>query len=109
MKNFVSINSIMSRRRSEASLYIRPVPDDCRHDDLRRTFARYGRIVDVTIPVDYYSGRMKGFAFVEYEDVRDAEDAHRAMDRAKFLGRTIDVQFTRGQRKTPSEMQQRDR
>ncbi|BHF69122.1 Arginine/serine-rich splicing factor scl25a transcript I [Sparganum proliferum] len=54
----------MPRRGS--SLYIRNIPDSCRHEDLRRTFGRFGPIVDVTIPTDYYSGRMKGFAFVEY-------------------------------------------
>ncbi len=37
-----------------------------RHDDLRRAFGRYGHILDVTIPTDYQSRRMKGFAFVEY-------------------------------------------
>lgn len=37
-----------------------------RHDDLRRAFGRYGRVVDVTIPLDFFTGRMKGFAFVEY-------------------------------------------
>ncbi|VDN13575.1 unnamed protein product [Dibothriocephalus latus] len=89
----------MSRRGS--SLYIRNIPDSCRsrHEDLRRTFGRFGPIVDVTIPTDYYSGRMKGFAFVEYP-FRDAEDAHRNMDHSRFLGRRIEVEFTRGVRKS---------
>ncbi|VDM02202.1 unnamed protein product, partial [Schistocephalus solidus] len=92
-----------------------------RHEDLRRTFGRFGPIVDVTIPTDYYSGRMKGFAFVEYP-FRDAEDAHRNMDHSRFLGRRIEVEFTRGVRKSknvsfpsylnlpaPAEMRDRDR
>jgi hypothetical protein len=27
---------------------------------------KYGKLIDVTIPLDYYSGMPKGFAFVEY-------------------------------------------
>uniref|UniRef100_A0A5K3F0B4 RRM domain-containing protein n=1 Tax=Mesocestoides corti TaxID=53468 RepID=A0A5K3F0B4_MESCO len=89
------------------SIYIRNIPDSCRHEDLRRTFGRFGPVVDVTIPTDYYSGRMKGFAFVEFEDPRDAEDAQRSMDHSRFLGRRIEVEFTRGYRKTPAEMRDR--
>ncbi|VDD81465.1 unnamed protein product [Mesocestoides corti] len=101
------------------SIYIRNIPDSCRycalfdrnfcrHEDLRRTFGRFGPVVDVTIPTDYYSGRMKGFAFVEYPfDPRDAEDAQRSMDHSRFLGRRIEVEFTRGYRKTPAEMRDR--
>ncbi|TPP64117.1 FUS-interacting serine-arginine-rich protein 1 [Fasciola gigantica] len=52
--------------RRSTSLYIRHLPDACRHEDLRRAFGRYGRIVDITIPLDYFTGRMKGYAFIEY-------------------------------------------
>lgn len=37
-----------------------------RYDDLRRLFAKYGRIIDVTIPVDYFTRQPKGYCFVEY-------------------------------------------
>ncbi|CDS37373.1 FUS interacting serine arginine rich protein 1 [Echinococcus multilocularis] len=89
------------------SIYVNNLPDSCRHEDLRRTFGRYGPIIDVTIPTDYYSGRMKGFAFVEFEDSRDAEYAQRSMDQTRFMGRRIEVEFTRGYRKTPAEMRDR--
>ncbi|KAF7260019.1 hypothetical protein EG68_02361 [Paragonimus skrjabini miyazakii] len=52
--------------RRSTSLYVRHLPDTCRHEDLRRAFGRYGRIVDITIPLDFFTGRMKGFAFIEY-------------------------------------------
>ena len=37
-----------------------------RSEDLRRLFARYGRITDVYIPLDYYTGESRGFAYVQY-------------------------------------------
>ncbi|OON14457.1 hypothetical protein X801_09749, partial [Opisthorchis viverrini] len=117
----------MPRRAN--SLYVRHLPDSCRHEDLRRAFGRYGRIIDITIPLDFNTGRMKGFAFIEYpflafnryqllvgelffllarflnsirtfEDPRDAEDAHYNMDHTRFMGRDIEVEFTRGYRKS---------
>jgi FUS-interacting serine-arginine-rich protein 1 len=43
-----------------------------RHDDLKKIFARFGHIVDITLPLDYYTRNAKGYGFVEYEDSRDA-------------------------------------
>jgi len=36
-----------------------------------------------------------GFAFIEYDDRRDAEDAIRAMDRKRFFGQEIRVEFSK--------------
>uniref|UniRef100_A0A183THS3 Serine/arginine-rich splicing factor 2 n=1 Tax=Schistocephalus solidus TaxID=70667 RepID=A0A183THS3_SCHSO len=33
---------------------------------LRRVFGKYGHLLDVTVPVNFHTGRPKGFAFVEY-------------------------------------------
>nr|XP_008516135.1 PREDICTED: serine/arginine-rich splicing factor 12 [Equus przewalskii] len=35
-------------------------------EDLRREFGRYGPIVDVYIPLDFYTRRPRGFAYVQY-------------------------------------------
>ena len=37
-----------------------------RPEDLRREFGRYGPIVDVYIPLDFYTRRPRGFAYVQY-------------------------------------------
>jgi FUS-interacting serine-arginine-rich protein 1 len=102
----------MSRHRGgppTSTLYVRNISDRVRYDDLRRLFSKYGRIVDVVIPLDYYSGNPKGYCFVEYEDTRDAEEAQYRMDRQRLFGREIEVEFARGIRKSSSEMRTRDR
>ena len=37
-----------------------------RPEDLRRIFGKYGRIQDVYIPCDYYTKKVRGFAYVQY-------------------------------------------
>lgn len=101
----------MSRygRGAPTTLYVRNVSTRCRYDDLKSFFQNYGKIIDVTIPLDYYSGMPKGFCFVEFDDPRDAEEAQYRLDRKYFFGREIDVEFARGTRQTASDMRTRDR
>ncbi|XP_036414045.1 serine/arginine-rich splicing factor 10 isoform X1 [Colossoma macropomum] len=96
-------------RPPNTSLFIRNISDDSRPEDLRREFGRYGPIVDVYIPVDFYSRRPRGFAYIQFEDVRDAEDALHNLDRKWVCGRQIEIQFAQGDRKTPSQMRSKER
>ncbi|CAF1394059.1 unnamed protein product [Adineta ricciae] len=96
-------------RNLSASLYVRGLSEKVRYEDLKKIFGRYGRIVDITLPLDYYTRDAKGFGFVEYEESRDAEEARRALDRYRLLGRELEVEFARGDRKTPSEMRAREK
>ncbi|PAA65139.1 hypothetical protein BOX15_Mlig026735g1, partial [Macrostomum lignano] len=66
-------------------------------------------IYDLTVPLDYYSGRMKGYAFVHYNHSSDAKEAHKRLDGTNFLGRAIEIEFARGQRRTPAEMMRMER
>ncbi|XP_072275437.1 serine/arginine-rich splicing factor 10 isoform X1 [Pyxicephalus adspersus] len=100
----------MSRylRPPNTSLFVRNVADDIRPEDLRREFGRYGPIVDVYVPLDYYTRRPRGFAYVQFEDVRDAEDALHNLDRRWICGRQIEIQFAQGDRKTPNQMKAKE-
>ncbi|XP_028391645.1 serine/arginine-rich splicing factor 12-like isoform X2 [Dendronephthya gigantea] len=95
-------------RPPNSSLFIRNVHNDTKPEDLRRIFGKYGRIQDVYIPRDYYTKKVRGFAYVQFEDIRDAEDALYYLDRIIVLGRELEVQFAEGDRKTPNQMRSRD-
>jgi len=97
------------QRNLSASLYVRGLAEKCRYEDLKKIFGRYGRIVDITLPLDYYTRDAKGYGFVEYEESRDAEEALNALDRYRLFGRELEVEFARGDRKTPSEMRSREK
>ncbi|XP_052412345.1 serine/arginine-rich splicing factor 10-like isoform X2 [Carassius gibelio] len=101
----------MSRymRPPNSSLFVRNISDESRPEDLRREFGRYGPVTDVYIPLDFYSRRPRGFAYIQFEDVRDAEDALLNLDRKWVCGRQIEIQFAQGDRKTPGQMKSKDR
>ncbi|EEC10621.1 splicing factor SC35, putative, partial [Ixodes scapularis] len=68
---------------------------------------KYGPITDVYIPVDYYARRPRGFAYVQFEDLRDAEDAMYSLDWTRFYGRELEIEFAQGDRKTPRRSRSR--
>ncbi|XP_061597302.1 serine/arginine-rich splicing factor 10-like isoform X1 [Cololabis saira] len=96
-------------RPPNTSLFVRNISDESRPEDLRREFGRYGPIVDVYIPLDFYTRQPRGFAYIQFEDVRDAEDALHSLDRKWVCGRQIEIQFAQGDRKTPNQMKTKER
>eukprot|EP00916_Digyalum_oweni_P006920 GHVL01011816.1.p1 GENE.GHVL01011816.1~~GHVL01011816.1.p1 ORF type:complete len:124 (+),score=31.07 GHVL01011816.1:459-830(+) len=65
------------------------LPDDIRHSEVEDKFSNFGKIISLNVKVTK-SGAP--FAFVEYEDSRDAEDAIRDMDGRDWLGRKLRVE-----------------
>lgn len=59
-------------------------------EDLESAFSVYGPIVEVKIPTDRYTGRVRGFAFVTFESQQSAEKAL-ALDGKELNGRPIRV------------------
>ncbi|KAK7276278.1 hypothetical protein RIF29_17416 [Crotalaria pallida] len=98
-----------SRRResNNGSLLVRNIPLDCRPDELRVPFERFGPVRDVYLPKDYYSGQPRGFAFVQFVDPYDASEAQYHMNRQIFAGREISVVVAAETRKRPEEMRHR--
>ncbi|CAN6568801.1 unnamed protein product [Malus baccata var. baccata] len=100
------------RRRKEqntGSLLVRNIPLDCRAEELRASFERYGEVRDVYIPKDYYTGEPRGFAFIQFVDSYEAAEAQYHMNGKIFAGREISVVVAAETRKRPEEMRQRTR
>lgn len=70
------------------SIHIGNLHNDANKRDLEYEFDRYGRIRSMWI-----ARSPPGFAFIEFEDQRDAEDAIRDMDGRSILGRRVRVQW----------------
>ncbi|XP_060076564.1 serine/arginine-rich splicing factor 10-like isoform X4 [Ylistrum balloti] len=101
----------MSRysRPPNSSLYVRNVPDNTRTEELRSLFGKYGPLKDVYVPVDYFTRRPRGFAYIQFEDPRDADDALYHLDRTRFYGRELEIEFARGDRKSPNQMRSKEK
>ncbi|KAM1819711.1 hypothetical protein ACFX15_001268 [Malus domestica] len=100
------------RRRKEqnnGSLLVRNIPLDCRAEELRDSFERYGEVRDVYIPKDYHTGEPRGFAFIQFVDSYEAAEAQYHMNGKIFAGREISVVVAAETRKRPEEMRQRTR
>ena len=54
-------------------------------DDLRRLFGKYGNVTDVHIPHSLNS-RGQRFAFIEFENARDAESAFDVLNNTTIEG-----------------------
>ncbi|KAG4105944.1 RNA-binding domain-containing protein [Neocallimastix lanati (nom. inval.)] len=80
----------MSRR----TLFVAGIPDDINARELAYEFERYGRLVRSDIPRPRYYNSTR-YAFVEFEDPRDAEDAFYEMHRRKIRGCQISIQWAK--------------
>jgi RNA recognition motif-containing protein len=59
-------------------------------EELEAAFSTYGTVVEVKIPIDRDTGRVRGFAFVTFENQQAAEKAL-ALDGSDLNGRSIRV------------------
>lgn len=81
----------MSRSR-DCRVYVGNLPPDIRGKDLEDVFYKYGKIVYI----DLKNRRGPPFAFIEFEDARDAADAIAARDGYNYDGYRLRVEFPRG-------------
>ncbi|KAA8549162.1 hypothetical protein F0562_000846 [Nyssa sinensis] len=81
--------------RSSRTLYVGNLPGDIREREVEELFYKYGPIahIDLKIPP-----RPPGYAFVEFEEARDAEDAIRGRDGYDFDGHRLRVELAHGGR-----------
>ena len=59
--------------------------------DLLEIFAEYGEVSSAKVITDKFSGRSRGFGFVEMPSDEDAKKAIAELDQAEVDGRTISV------------------
>jgi RNA recognition motif-containing protein len=88
----------------DAKVYIGNLPDRASKVDVETAFEKYGHLKNVWV-----ARNPPGFAFVEYEDTRDAEDAVRGLDGTKIAGGRVKVEMSRQRSRPRSGYPSRDR
>ncbi|KAK1392632.1 Arginine/serine-rich splicing factor [Heracleum sosnowskyi] len=75
-------------RHGTTRLYVGRLSSRTRSRDLEHIFSRYGRVRDVDMKHDY--------AFVDFSDSRDADDARHSLDGREVDGSRLIVEFAKG-------------
>lgn len=81
----------MSRHPSDSKVYVGDLGNNASKQELEDAFGYYGHLRSVWV-----ARNPPGFAFVEFEDPRDAEDAVRALDGRTVCGRRARVELSNG-------------
>jgi cold-inducible RNA-binding protein len=76
-------------------IYVGNLSYDVTEEDLRAQFAASGKVESVSIITDKYSGRSKGFAFVEMPSVSEGQAAITALNGKTLKDRTLTVSAAR--------------
>ena len=72
-------------------LYVGNLSFSATESEIRAAFESHGGVDSVNVITDRDTGRSRGFAFVEMEDARAADNAMRALDGSNLGGRTLKV------------------
>lgn len=73
------------------NLYVGNLLFDVSENDLRNAFEQFGQVTEVRLIMDKFSGKSKGFCFIEMPSKDEAEKAISEMNGKDFMGRTLNV------------------
>ena len=73
------------------NIYVGNISYNLSEEDLSKVFEEFGKVSSVKIITDRYSGRPKGFGFVEMENDEEGQAAIAALDGKDIEGRTLRV------------------
>jgi RNA recognition motif-containing protein len=77
------------------NIYVGNINFKATEDQLKQLFESFGEVTSVKIITDYYSGRSKGFGFVEMPNSTEAMGAIEKLNDTEFLEKKIIVNQAR--------------
>ncbi len=83
------------------NIYVGNLHFNVNEDELRKAFEEYGEVASVKIITDKYSGRSKGFGFVEMLNEKEAKDAIDNLNGTEIKGRSVNVNQAREKENNP--------
>lgn len=86
----IMINTL-KKKGSYMKLYVGNLAYSVTKSDLEELFSKFGEVSEVTLITDKFSGRSKGFGFVEMQNNSDADAAIKALNESSLNDRTIKV------------------
>ena len=77
------------------NIYVGNLSYEVTEQELQQAFEAFGQVESVNIIKDNYSGRSKGFGFVEMPDKANAQSAINELNGKELKGRTLNVNEAR--------------
>lgn len=87
---------------NQARLFVGNLSYRTMENDLQDFFAQAGAVTAVNIMYDKFTGRSRGFAFVEYASPDEANKAVELFHGQEFQGRPLTVNVARPREERPS-------
>ena len=72
-------------------IYVGNLPYETTEEDLKDLFAEFGSVSNARVITDKYTGRSKGFGFVDMPNQEEAEEAVKQLEGKIIGGRNINV------------------
>ncbi len=73
------------------NIFVAKLNYDTESADLRKTFEEFGPVVSANVITDKFTGRSRGFGFVEMQEEADGQAAISELNNTELDGRTIVV------------------
>lgn len=83
------------------NIYVGNLSYGVSEDNLKEVFEAYGQVSSCKVITDKYSGRSKGFGFVEMDNDSEAQAAIDQLDGAEIDGRAVRVNEARPREDKP--------
>ena len=83
------------------NIYVGNLPYETTSDDLLELFQTYGSVISAQVVMDRFSGRSRGFGFVEMSDDGEAQAAIDALNGQPYGNRPLTVNEARPRTDTP--------
>ena len=77
------------------NIYVSNLSYNSTSESLKELFAEYGDITSANIITDKFTGKSRGFGFVEMPDNSEGQKAIDELNGAEFEGKTINVNIAR--------------
>ena len=77
------------------NIYVGNLSYEVTEENLKESFEVFGEVETINVIKDNYSGRSKGFGFVEMSNNADAQSAINGLNDKELKGRTVKVNMAR--------------
>lgn len=93
---------------NESKLFVGNLSYDTQEQDLQDYFSQVGNVTSVALMLDKFSGKSRGFAFVEFASAEEAAKAVEQYHQKEFQGRALTVNIARPREDRPPRSGGRD-